>query len=120
MNKVDRQKIKENLVTLEKWLILKDDFQRMSVQKTIFTQRLIDDTMKNESPGLAYCLRLVCRFPNALVNLLRNYSKQNKMILHICLKITQSFSYFSLFSSEPISDRNKRLVTAENINFIYL
>ena len=42
MNKVDRQKIKGNPVTLEKWLILVDDFQRLSVQKRIFARRITD------------------------------------------------------------------------------
>ena len=65
MNKVEGQKIIRNLVTLEKYLILHDHFQRLSVQKRISTKRVIDLIMKNDSQSLDYCLRLMCRGPKA-------------------------------------------------------
>ena len=59
MNKVDRQNITGNLDTLEKWLILDDNYQKLSVQKTIFTKRMVDIVIKNESPSLEYCRRII-------------------------------------------------------------
>ena len=58
MNKVDRQNIKGNHDTSEKWLILDDNFQKLSVQKTIFAKRMADIAIKNEFPSLEYRPRL--------------------------------------------------------------
>ena len=59
MNKVDKQNIIGNLDTLEKWLILDDNFQKLSVQKTIFAKRMMNIMMKDESPSLECCPRLI-------------------------------------------------------------
>ena len=58
MNKVDRQNIKGNHDTSEKWLILDDNFQKLSVLKTIFAKRMADIVIKNEFPSLEYRPRL--------------------------------------------------------------
>ena len=65
MNKVDGQKIILNLVTLEKWLVPDENFQRLSIQKRIFTKRIIDVIIKNVSQSSDYCLMLRCRCPKA-------------------------------------------------------
>ena len=41
-------------------IILNDYFQRFSLQKRIFTHRMIDNIVKNGSPPLDISLRLMC------------------------------------------------------------
>ncbi|KAK2710751.1 hypothetical protein QYM36_012057, partial [Artemia franciscana] len=48
MNEEDKKKIKRNLVALEKKLKLDDQFQRLSVQKRMFSQEMMDDIMCNK------------------------------------------------------------------------
>ena len=72
--------------------------------------------MKNESSALEYCPRPCVVAPMHLVSLL-TYSS-NKILFLICLKIAQTFDYFSDFSSEAKGDQLKRLVIAKNHHFI--
>ena len=48
-----------NLVTLEKCLNLKDLFQELSMQRKIFSKRILNDMLKDESPSLEYCMRFI-------------------------------------------------------------
>ena len=52
----EKQKIMQDLETLEKCLILDDDFQEFSLQRKTFSQRLLNDIMRNDSPSLDYCM----------------------------------------------------------------
>ncbi|XP_065557818.1 uncharacterized protein LOC136025759 [Artemia franciscana] len=65
MNEEDKKKIKRNLVALEKKLKLDDQFQRLSVQKRMFSQEMMDDIMEEDSPTLHYCMKLMLRGPKA-------------------------------------------------------
>ena len=57
---IEKQKIIRSLVTLERSLILNDDFQELSIQRKIFSQIMLNDIMKNDSPSLDYCKKLLC------------------------------------------------------------
>ena len=46
MNEADGRKIIQNLATLENWLNLNDPFQRLSVRKSTFSSRKVDDIIK--------------------------------------------------------------------------
>ena len=50
----EKQKITQNLVNPN------DHSKELSVQMKIFSQRMLDDIMKNDPPYLNYCLRLKC------------------------------------------------------------
>ena len=55
----EKQKIIWNLVSLKNFLTVDDDFQELSLQRKIFSQRILNDIMKNDSLSLNYCLELV-------------------------------------------------------------
>ena len=59
-----KHKIMQSLVILEKCLNLNDRFQKWSIQKKIFSQRMINDIIQHESPTLNYCMMLMSRGPN--------------------------------------------------------
>jgi len=71
-----------NLVILEKCGNLKDQFQKVSVQKKIFSQSILDDIMKDESPALTYCVMLMSRGPNAFTQFIDVLVE--KKLLWIC------------------------------------
>ena len=52
-------------MALVKCLTLNNNFQKLSVQKKIFSQRMLGDIMKDDSPCSDYCMRLRHRGPNA-------------------------------------------------------
>ena len=58
MTGFEKQKIIRNLVTLEKCLIL-DNFLVLSLQRKIFSKKMLNDVMKKESPSLDYCIKLL-------------------------------------------------------------
>ena len=55
------QEIIQNLVTSKKRLILDDDFLELFLQRKIFSQRMLNDIMANESPCLDCCMKLLRR-----------------------------------------------------------
>ena len=59
MNKFEKERIRSNLVFMEKHLILDDDFLELSLQRRIFSQGTIDNIMKTYSPPLDYCMKLL-------------------------------------------------------------
>ena len=61
----DKQKNIRNLVTLAKFLILDDDFLELSLPRKIFSQRMLNDIMRNDSPSLDCCMKLVRRGQDA-------------------------------------------------------
>ena len=82
MNGLEKQKIIRILVTLEKCLNLNDHLQKLSVQKKIFFQRMLDDIMKDESPALDNCMILMGRKPNTFAQFIETLikTKQNDNI----------------------------------------
>ena len=56
-----KQKIIGNLVTLEKQLILNDDFLELSLTLNIFFQRMLEDVIRNDSPSPDYCMKVLRR-----------------------------------------------------------
>ena len=48
-----------NLVFMEKRLILDDDFLELSIQRKIFSQGMLVDIIKTDSPSLDYCMKLL-------------------------------------------------------------
>ena len=60
-----KYKIMRNVVTMEKCLNLNDHFQKLFEQKKIFSQRMLDDTMKDESLTLNYYMMLMGYGPSA-------------------------------------------------------
>jgi hypothetical protein len=52
-------------VNLEKCLILDDDILDLFLQRKIFSQRMLNDIMRNDSPSLDYCMKLLRRGPDA-------------------------------------------------------
>ena len=69
INEFQKQKIMRNLVTLDIRLNLNDQFQKLLVQKTIFSQRILDNIIKNESSSLNYCMVLLHYGQNAFTQL---------------------------------------------------
>jgi hypothetical protein len=61
MNRFKKKKIIGNLMFMEKRLILDDDFLELSVQRKIFSQGMLVDIMKTDSPSLYYCMKLLRR-----------------------------------------------------------
>ena len=55
----EKQKIIRNLVTLKNFFTVDDDFQDLSLQRKIFSQRILNDIMKNDSLSLNYGMELV-------------------------------------------------------------
>jgi len=67
-----------NLVVLKKCLILNDDFQK------IFSQRMLYDIMRKDSPSLENCMQFLGRDPNAFkqfINILIEMKESNIMDL---------------------------------------
>ena len=50
MNKFEKERIRSNLVFMEKHLILDDDFLELSLQRRIFSQATLGNIMKTDSP----------------------------------------------------------------------
>ena len=77
------KKIVWNIVALEKDLILNDDFINLSLQRKIFSQRMLKDVMRNEPPSLDYCMKLLCRGPDAFTQFIDILieTKQNDIVV---------------------------------------
>ena len=60
-----KHKIMQNLAIVGKCLDVDDHLQKLSIQKKIFSQRMLDDIIKNKSSTLNYCMKLMCHDPNA-------------------------------------------------------
>ena len=60
MNKFEKERIRLNLVFMEKHFILDDDFLELSLQRRIFSWGILDNIMKTDSPPLDYYMKL-CR-----------------------------------------------------------
>ena len=78
------QKTIRNLVNLENWLILDDSFLDLSLQTKIVSQRMLNDVMRNGSPSLEYCMKLLrhgpdmfTQFINILIEIKHNYIELN-------------------------------------------
>jgi hypothetical protein len=63
MDRFEKEKIRGNIVFMEKRLVLDDDFLELSVQRKIFSQGIHVDIMKTDSPPLDYCIKLLRRGP---------------------------------------------------------
>ena len=89
MNVFEKETIMQNPVTFEKFLNLNDQFKKLSVQRRIFSQRMVDEIMKRDSPALDYCMRLLHRGPNAFTQFIDILieTKQNS-IVDLLLNIT--------------------------------
>ena len=89
MNVFEKETIMRNLVTLEKCLNLNDQFKKLSVQRRSFSQRMVDDIMKRDSPALDYCMRLLYRGPSGFTQFIDILieTKQNS-IVDLLLNIT--------------------------------
>ena len=59
-----KHKIMGNLVIFEKCLILNHRLQKLFMKKKIFSQRMLDDIMIDESPTLNYCMVLMSHGQN--------------------------------------------------------
>ena len=58
MNKFEKERIRSNLVFMEKHLILDDDFLELSLKRRIFScQGTLDNIMRSDSPPLDYCMK---------------------------------------------------------------
>ena len=89
MNKFEKERIRSNLVFMEKHLILDDDFLELSLKRRIFScQGTLDNIMRSDSPPLDYCMKLLKCDSNAysqFIDILIG-TKQNH-IVDILLKI---------------------------------
>jgi len=70
MTGIDEQKIIRKIVNLEKCLILDDDLLELSLQRKIFSQRMLNDLMRNESPSVDYYRNFYIMAHMHLLNLL--------------------------------------------------
>ena len=59
MNKFEKERVRSNLVIMEKHLILDDDFLELSLQRKIFSQGTLDNIMKTDSPAMDYCMKVL-------------------------------------------------------------
>ena len=82
MNKFEKERIRSNLVIMEKHLILDDDFLELSLQRKIFSQGTLDNIMKTDSPPLDYCMKLLRRDSNAFTQFIDILieTKQNNIV----------------------------------------
>ena len=64
MDGFEKQKILQNFVRLKKYLNLNDQYQKLSVEKKMFSGRMLDNNMENDSPILDCCMRLLSCKPN--------------------------------------------------------
>jgi hypothetical protein len=81
---IKQQKIIWNLVTLEKCLNPNAHFQELSVQSEFFFQRMLDDIMKDTSPSLYYCTKLMRRGPSAFTQFIDILIETKQIALWIC------------------------------------
>jgi hypothetical protein len=65
MNKFEKERVRSNLVIMEKHLILDDDFLELSLQRKIFSQETLHNIMKTDSPAMDYCMKFLRRDSNA-------------------------------------------------------
>jgi hypothetical protein len=65
MEGFEKKTIMRNLVFMEKRLILDDDFLELSIQRKIFSQEMLVNIIKTDSPSLDYCMKLLRRCPKA-------------------------------------------------------
>ena len=63
MTGFENQNIIRNLVTLDKRLILDDDFIDLYLQRKIFSLGKLNFVKRSESPSLDYSMKLLCRGP---------------------------------------------------------
>ena len=54
-----KNKIIQNLVTMEKCLKVDENFLQLFFQRKIFSQGMLNDIMRNESPSFDYCMKLL-------------------------------------------------------------
>ena len=92
MYRLEKERIMGNLVSMEKRLILDDDFLELSIQGKIFSRRMLIDIMKTDSPSLDYCMKLLRRGPTAFTQFMDIFmtTQQNDivdMLLNISLEI---------------------------------
>ena len=52
MNKFEKERIRSNLVIMEKHLIMNEDFLELSLERKIFSQGTLDNIMGNDSSPL--------------------------------------------------------------------
>ena len=84
----EKQKILRNLVKLEKWLILDDDFLELPVQRKILALEMLNDIIGTDSPSLDYNMKLCRRGPAAFTQ-----------FIHILIEKKQNDIVVLLFSS---------------------
>ena len=89
MTVFDNKKIIWNKVTLEKDLILNDDLLKLSLQrKKFFSQKMPTDIMRNESPSLDYCKKLLCRGPDAFTQFIDILIERKQNVIVVWLLAT--------------------------------
>ena len=78
----EKPNIIENLVPLEKCLIVDDDFKELFLQREIFSQRMLNDIRENVSPPLDYCMKLLRHCPDAFTQFIDILikTKQNDIV----------------------------------------
>ena len=83
MARFENQKILRNLVKLEKWLVLDDDFLELSLQRKIFSGERLNDIMGTDSPSLDYFMKLCRRGPQAFTQFIDILieTKQNDIVV---------------------------------------
>ena len=82
MNKFEKERIRSNLVIMEKHLILDDDFLELSLQRNIFSQETLDSLVKTDSPALDYCMKILQRDSNSFTQFIDILieTKQNNIV----------------------------------------
>jgi hypothetical protein len=60
-----KKKILRNLVILEKCLDVNVEFQMLTIRKKVFSEKMLEILMENETPSLEYCIKLTSCGPNA-------------------------------------------------------
>ena len=83
MDRFENQKILRNVVKLEQWLVLDDEFLELSLQRKMFSREILDDIMGTYSPSLDYCIKLCRRGPQAFTQFIDILieTKQNDIVV---------------------------------------
>ena len=80
----EKQKIIQNLVTLEKRLILDDDFQDLPLPRKFFSPTILDNIMKDVSTSFRLFYKTFEPRGRCIYSIYSHYLKQNKITRWIC------------------------------------
>lgn len=91
MEQCDQDTILRSLVDLTKLLDLNPRFLSLLQQKyKVFSQQMVEDILKNETPALELCFMLVKRGPNAYNNFVGALRETNQFEVLSVLEVTRS------------------------------